>query len=200
MKSILFFLPLVCASFAAFGETDEPALYFRTEAGPAFLQTLRADYGAGHFDVQSDIGTRFDLALGYHFTSSLSVELNSGVIWNQLRDSAQHDFYQVPIMANLVWKYPNNRFAPFLGVGAGGVDLIIVPHVANNGSTESHFVFGGQALAGVGYRLTRACELGLSYRFLGATSARFLNGSGPSFIRVGPAFTHSIQAEFTLRF
>ncbi|HTL15833.1 MAG TPA: outer membrane beta-barrel protein [Patescibacteria group bacterium] len=198
MKSTLLLLPIVCAGLTSFGAADEPGLYFKTEAGPAFLQTLRADYGTGHFDLSSDVGTRVDLTVGYRFTSFLAGELNGGMVWNKLLDVAQHDFYQVPIMANVVWKPEYDRLAPFAGVGAGGVDLIIVPHGFGNGQTESHFVFGAQAFAGLGYRLTRACELGLSYRFMGAASERFQNGNG--FIRVGPAFTHTILAEFTFAF
>jgi opacity protein-like surface antigen len=197
VKWILLFL-VICSGLTLFGATDQPSIYFRTEAGPAFLHTLRADYGIGHFDEPSDVGTRVDLTLGYRFTSSLAAELNVGMVWNKLLDMAQHDFYQVPIMANLVWKPAYGRLAPFVGAGAGGVDLILVPHGFSSLQTESHFDFGAQAFAGVGYRLTRACELGLSYRFLGAASDNFQNGGGT--IRVGPAFSHAIQAEFTFAF
>jgi len=197
VKAILLFFVVLCSGFTVFGATDLPSFYFRTEAGPAFLKTLRADYGIGHFDEQSDVGTRVDLTLGYRFTSSFGAELNGGMVWNKLLDIAQHDFYQVPIMANLVWKPVYGRLAPFVGAGAGGVDLILVPH--NFGlQSENHFVFGAQALAGVGYRLTRACELGLSYRFLGAASENFRNGGGT--IRIGPAYSHAIQAGFTFSF
>ncbi|HZR19922.1 MAG TPA: outer membrane beta-barrel protein [Verrucomicrobiae bacterium] len=197
VKAILLFLVVLWSGFAVFGATDQPTLYVRTEAGPAFLNTLRADYGIGHFDEPTDVGTRVDLTLGYRLTSSLAAELNGGMVWNKLLDMAQHDFYQVPVMANLVWKPAYGRLAPFVGAGAGGVDLILVPHGFSL-PTETHFVFGAQAFAGVGYRLTRACELGLSYRFLGAASENFRNGGGT--IRVGPAFTQAIQAEFTFAF
>jgi opacity protein-like surface antigen len=198
VKSIFLFLPIVCAASAAFGAAAEPAFYVRTEAGPAFLQTLRADYGIGHFDEPSDTGTRVDLTIGYRFGLSLSAEFNGGMIWNKLQDMAEHDFYQVPIMADLVWKHAYGRIAPFLGVGAGAVDLILMPNGQLSGSSESHFVFGGQAFAGVGYHLTRACELGLSYRFMGASSENFRNGGGT--IRIGPALTHSIMAEVSFAF
>jgi opacity protein-like surface antigen len=197
VKWILLFL-VVCSGSNLCGATDQLPIYFRTEAGPAFLHTFRADYGVGHFDEPSDVGTRVDLTFGYRLTSSLAAELNGGMVWNKLLDMAQHDFYQVPIMANLVWKPVYGRLAPFVGAGAGGVDLILVPHGFSSLQTESHFVFGAQAFAGVGYRVTRACELGLSYRFLGAASDNFQNGGGT--IRVGPALSHAIQAEFTFAF
>jgi opacity protein-like surface antigen len=197
MKAVLLLLAVLGSEFAVFGAIEQPPLYFRTEAGPAFLNTLRADYGIGHFEEPTDVGTRVDLTFGCHFTSSFAAELNGGMVWNKLLDMAQHDFYQVPIMGNLVWKPAYGRLAPFVGAGAGGVDLILVPH-AFSLPTERHFVFGAQAFAGVGYRLTRACELGLSYRFLGAASENFRNGGGT--IRVGPAFSHAIQAEFTFAF
>jgi opacity protein-like surface antigen len=196
VKLILCFV-LVCSGLTLFAATDQPPIYFRAEAGPAFLRTLRADYGIGHFDELSDVGTRFDLTLGYHFTPSLAAELNGGMVWNKLLDMAQHDFCQVPIMLNLLWKPAYGRLAPFVGAGAGAVDLILVPHGFSGLHTESHFVFGAQALAGVGYRISRAWELGLSYRFLGAASDNFRNGGT---IRLGPAYSHAIQVEFTFAF
>ena len=196
VKAIPVFLIVLGFGFTVFGATDQPPLYVRTEAGPAFLNTLRADYGTGHFDEPTDVGTRVHLTLGYRFTSSFAAELNGGMVWNKLLDMAEHDFYQVPLMANLVCKPAIGRLAPFVGAGAGGVDLILVPHGFSL-PTESHFVFGAQAYAGVGYRLTRACELGLSYRFLGAGSERFQSGGA---IRVGPAFSQALQATFTFSF
>jgi opacity protein-like surface antigen len=197
VKAILLLVVVLCSGLTVFGATNQPSLYFRTEAGAAFLNTLRADYGTGHFDELSDVGTRVDLTLGYRFTSSFAAELNGGMVWNKLLDMAQHDFYQVPIMANLVWKPAYGRLAPFVGAGAGAVDLILVPHYFSL-QTESHFAFGAQAFAGVGYRLTRTCELGLSYRFMGAASANFKNGGGT--IRIGPALSQAIQAGLTFSF
>ena len=65
-------------------ESTSPDIYVKAEAGASYLQDLQVNVGS-HEQLKFDIGTRFDLVVGYNFTRSWSAELDLGAIWNSTR-------------------------------------------------------------------------------------------------------------------
>jgi opacity protein-like surface antigen len=107
--------------------------YFSSSAGPSFMpkfQTSRFGY-EGNFSMQT--GGRFDAEPGFNFLSTdvltLGGEFETGVIYNRICSvnqadspaSFSGDYYQVPLLVNLVLKFhPGSFVVPYIGVGGGG--------------------------------------------------------------------------------
>ena len=143
--------------------------YFTIDAGPAFLQ----DSETGNLDLQTafaelpdrspgdeiefDPGIRFGLHGGYRLLDFLSVELESGVIWNSVDrlgglGAGSHfsesspdamitgtwyedaDLFQIPILVNLQYDFSfAHRWSAYV---AGGVGAILGVFRLGEGNTR----------------------------------------------------------------
>src|SRR6185503_1482063 len=115
---------------SAFAQWSYPeGVYGWYEAGAAFVDQakLRDFFGEATTDnaVKFDPGFHFGMAVGHELVRYVSVEVESGFNYNSLRSiegggHSDGNFYRVPILGNLVLKYPNrSRFIPVIGAGAG---------------------------------------------------------------------------------
>jgi opacity protein-like surface antigen len=181
----------LCASFGAVAQS-ESRMYLQLDVGPAFQENLRVRVADSEFDLETREGVRLDFTFGYKIRRYLAAELESGLIYTRLVDFGQHRFYQVPVMANLVWNYPGHKFTPFVGAGLGGVGIIADPRTG--GQIDTDFVFGCQPLAGFRYRSSKNLERGLGYRLLVATPMNFPARDFSPGVHVGSSLTHSLTA------
>ena len=183
---------------------DAPGFYLNLDAGPSFMQDFHSTrFGfPGSFSARP--GARFSVEPGYNFIAdrqlTLGAEFETGFIYNYLNSVRQTgspttrgDYYQTPILANLVLKLnPDGFVVPYIGVGGGGDYSSVRIH------TPGFFGFdnwndevdpAAQGMIGVRFRLNPMSELGVGYKFLAAFPD---HGS-----YVG---THSVSASFTMRF
>ena len=178
-------LPLAAAM------AEESGFYFKTEAGPAFMENPHVDMAAQGFDLKTKTGVRLDLVGGYTVNKYLSVELNAAMVRTELIDNGATTYYQVPLMANVVGKYPVAKLEPYIGCGIGGVEVLADNHGYIDDGAQA---FGAQAMTGLQYRIGGHASLGLGYKFLYVTQVHFF---GADF---GPGLTHSVLATVTCHF
>jgi opacity protein-like surface antigen len=157
----------------------------------------------GNFHM--DEGIRFGLEPGYNFLTlgdfTFGGEFETGVAYNRIASvwaaglptSSRGDFYQVPLLGNLVVSFhPCTFVEPYVGVGGGGDCTWARIHSwdffgthMNNDEVDPAM----QAMGGVRFRLNSLCDVGVGYKFL----ADF-----PSSGKYVP--THDILASFTVKF
>jgi opacity protein-like surface antigen len=179
--------------------------YFDGDLGPSFMPDFQSSrFGfPGSFSARP--GVRLGVEPGFNFLAgdrlTLGGEFETGVIYNYLYSikeagsptSLRGDFYQVPILGNLVLKlHPDSFVVPYVGVGGGGDYSRARIHMPGFFDSETHneeIDPAVQAMAGVRFRLNAICELGFGYKFLAAfpSEGRYFG-------------THSASVTFTLRF
>jgi opacity protein-like surface antigen len=207
-----------CLLAAASSQADSTSrFYLSADAGAAFTQDASvqlSDFGNSG-DVKFDTGLRAGLNFGYHVTRSFAVELESGVIWNDVQSiqgnspdaGASATLYQIPVLANVIYKPWHGAFQPYIGVGCGGAASVFdisnvsqssrfAPYYPSLNSTDWAFAY--QAELGVNYALCRCVDLGLAYKFFGTTSHDW--SSNGLELKTDGIITHSITASVTWKF
>ncbi len=177
-------------------KAEDSLYYCKVEAGPAFLEDIRVHMvngGINNRDLKTKTGVRVDLIAGYDFNKYLAGELNVAMVRNELVDLGHTIFYQVPVMANVLGKYPIGKWQPYAGFGLGGV--VIVPDNHGQGQDDPGLVFGTQAVAGIQYQITSNCSLDLGYKFLYSATMH-----ADSRTELGPGNTHSLLAGLSYHF
>jgi len=186
--------------------------YFDLNAGPAIPQStgIRVSPFGNNGDVKYNVGFRGDLDFGYNFTPDFAGELESGVIWNGIHSirgntltgsNSRADLFQVPLLANFIYKPMHKAFQPYFGIGVGGeAALFDSANVPLFGSkfTDTDFTFACQAEVGFKYYINSSMELGLAYKFLGTTDHSW-SDNGITFKTDG-TMTHSVMATFGWKF
>ena len=173
----------------------EDSFYVKAETGPAFTEDVHVHMHQPQnaFDLKTKTGVRVDLAGGYNFNKYLAGELNVAMVRTKLIDLGHTDYYQVPLMANVLGKYPIGKWQPYAGVGFGSV--VVIPDNHGQGADDVNGVIGAQAMAGVQYRIASNCSVEVGYKFLYADTIRPANR-----IELGPSYTHSFLAGLTYHF
>jgi hypothetical protein len=215
----LFSLGLAVSSAQNSGATAYVAPRVAADSGTDLGYYLKGDLGLsiipdfqssrfgfpGNFHLNE--GVRFGLEPGYNFLTAgkftfggefeTGVTYNriSGVYWNGFPTSSRGDFYQVPLLGNLVVTYHASTFVePYLGVGGGGDCTWAHIHSrdfygdrVNLNSDEVDPAV--QAMGGVRFRLNSMCDVGVGYKFLAdfPSSGKYLP-------------THDLLASFTVKF
>ena len=185
--------------------------YVNVDAGGNILQNMSVKNAASGFSF--DPGTRADVSIGYQIADPLAIELETGILWNSLSSDSGPGFpfddrtslYQVPLLANLIYRVPiSGGLSAYFGGGAGGVasTLQLREHPAPGvyfHDTDTDFTFAYQGLAGLKYAFNPAMEVGVGYKFLGTLDHSWFEDSGLA-IRTGAAYSDAILASFTFRF
>lgn len=171
---------------------NESRTYLRSDIGYAKQDKMQLDDSGLKYRLRTKDGARCDVAFGYRLNSWVALEAESGVAWTRLEDYGQHDYYQVPVLANLAFSYPGKRFRPFFSLGAGGVGLIAAPR--RHGPTDKDFVACGQFATGVHYRFTKHLEAGLGYKLLIVAPASL------GYVEMSANRTHSFFASLRYNF
>ncbi len=167
MRSLLLVLLSFLSLFTARAADDfqnDSRTYLRFDAGYAIQDAFRVSFGANDGMIRTKNGERGDFVYGYRLNRWLALEAEAGLVHTRLIDLGRHDYYQVPLLANLAWSYPGEKLRPFLSLGAGGVGLIAVPR--ENSQTDKTITACGQFATGIHYRLTKRFEAGLGYKLL----------------------------------
>jgi opacity protein-like surface antigen len=157
---------LVCLAAAAgrvYADGEGP--FLNTDVGASFVTGLPSG-------LQVDPGIRFSVMPGYRIYNDdifgVSLELDSGLVWNQIHGSARGDLYQVPFLVGMEYAFHTGCIVePYIGVAGGGVysDFDYYSGFAQSQGTVSA---GVQAMAGIRFKLSDHAEIGVGYKFLGA--------------------------------
>jgi len=186
------------------GSGNDVGFYFDGDLGPSFMPNFQSSrFGfPGSFSARP--GMRLGLEPGFNFLSTdtltLGGEFETGVIYNHL-DSVQApgssplrgDYYQVPILGNLVLKlHPSSFVVPYIGIGGGGdfsEARIHSPGFFGFEDRSDQIDPAVQAKAGVRFRINAMSDVGFGYSFLADFPGRG-----------GYIGTHTASASFTIRF
>jgi opacity protein-like surface antigen len=226
MKSFLFFtLALVSAALlfpqpcgAQYPESS-PGFYFRAGGGPAFTEdsevTEFTGFPTGN-KIEYNTGFALDLAAGYAFNPWVSTELETGWIGNEV-DSIEGFtvddtfFYNVPVMANVTFRFPIPRtiVTPYIGAGAGASLTTFDTEETSNGTIslfdyEDDEVFAYQFFAGVRFDLNENMSLGAEYKYFATDDSTFsyrsLFGGPPVKLGIDGARSHVVTVSFAMKF
>jgi opacity protein-like surface antigen len=195
---------------SAFGQSS--AVYFRGGIGPALTEQtdMTEFFGPTSQRVKFDAGVRLNLAGGFQVADWAAVELETGFLGNSIRSisgSGNPDaaLVNVPFLVNGVFRFQTDSgFAPYVGVGAGfSTTVLSLDDTTINGirldGSESDLVFAGQVFAGFRYEFNDRMSVGAAYKFFFTGEPEWeVQGGGT--IGFDPIQTHSLTAEFTIRF
>ncbi len=161
-------------------------LFLNTDVGASFVTGLPSG-------IDVDPGIRFSIVPGYRLYNddlfAISLQLDTGLIWNGFGGDAGGDLYQVPVLAGFEYAFHTGSIVePYVGVGGGGVYSDYTVSSAFGGG-DSSFDGAVQAMAGVRFKLSDSAEVGVGYKYL---------NTWPS--NVDYLATHSASVTFVLRF
>jgi opacity protein-like surface antigen len=178
---------LACLAATAgrvYAEGEGP--FLNADVGVSFVTGLPAG-------VDSDPGVRFSIVPGYRIYNddifSVSLQFDTGLIWNSINNASSGDLYQVPFLAGFEYAFHTGTIVePYIGIAGGGVysDFNFSSSFEGDESSVSGAV---QAMAGVRFRITDSAEVGVGYKFL---------ATWPS--NVDYLGTHSASVIFVVRF
>ena len=195
---------LLLGGFNAVAEENAgSSLYVHADAGVALMQNFKIN----GINAEMDPGARFDASVGYNLNNCWAVEFETGGLWNRFDKiggssiSGGHlDLFRTPLLASVIYKINlNDRWTPYIGVGAGG-DLATLDAEPDNGSSESDtgIAFAVQAQAGISYALSDHASVDLGYKFFGSGHHSW-NIEGEHF-GSSDLFTHAVLASFSWKF
>ncbi len=172
--------------------------YLGLDAGLALQQDITIQ-DTGGAKLAFDPGVRLDLSGGLHLSKSWKAEVELGFIYNSVSSvggesagSDSPDYFQVPIMANVIYTLPlRGPISAYAGVGVGGVYGLLWTDLFGS---EDSFSFGYQGILGVKYALNDNLDLGLSYKLLGTVE----HDLGAA--TVDGTLSHSVLAVVTFKF
>jgi len=203
---------LLASAGGALAADVTPNLYINADAGGIFQQN--ADFSErGRTETASfNPGLRADIAIGYKFSQSFALELEPGFMWNsvdsfngyQLRPGESIDLYSIPILANVIYKFPvQGAWTPCVGVGVGANVGIFDGTLPGMNSNDTDITFAYQAQAGIKYALSDTASVGVAYKFLGTADQDYSLPIGPyrrDNVTFGGIYVHGIFATFTMTF
>ncbi len=182
--------------------------YISGQVGGELMQGLSIK-NAGGAKNDVDPGFRASVSIGADLSDYVAAEFETGVLGNQLDTSSSQPLsaiadraylYQVPLLANLIFKAPlGNGLTPYIGGGAGGMASTLYLRSGHDWASDTDLNFAYQAMTGIKFALNRNMEIGLGYKFL-ATPDHTWFPNDSRFVRSGQMFTHSILASFTWTF
>jgi opacity protein-like surface antigen len=156
--------------------------YVNGDVGPSFMPDFQSSRFGFPGNFRMDTGVRSDGEVGYNFLATrkltLGGEFETGAIYNRISHvwdagsarSLRGDYYQVPLLNNLVLTFhPNSFCVPYVGVG-GGADCsfarINSPGFLGCRDHSDKVDPAAQGLAGVRFRINSKTDAGLGYKFL----------------------------------
>jgi opacity protein-like surface antigen len=193
---------------------DRDITYGWYELGVGFVESASlVNFGTepiANNQVEFNPGFRFGIGFGGELTDWLAAELQSGFHYNSIdtisgATSSSGNLYQVPIMANVIFKLPNkSRFVPRAGAGVGTYWEVLDASNLTLGSTtlsgtENTWTFGYQAFAGVAYFFREDMSLGLNYHYGVADGPSWSTGSGGN-VKFDRVANHSVAIALSYDF
>jgi opacity protein-like surface antigen len=207
-----------CAQFNMYSGDTGP--YFRAGIGPAFTQdgemTEFTGFAAGN-EIRYRTGLALEGAIGYAFNEWVSVELEAGLIGNEI-DSvtgfAHNDtqLYNAPLLVSMTFqqRIPNTIVTPYVRAGFGGSATVFDTDGFSNGTVtlvgeDSDVVLAYQFAAGLRFDFNEQMSLSAGYKYFATDDSRFryeaLFGGGPD-VQMGieGVQTHVVAVTFSMRF
>ena len=177
---------------ACLASTALPALadgegpFLNTDLGASFITGLPSG-------LTVDPGIRFSVVPGYRIYNDdifgVSLQAETGLVWNQVSGNAHGDLYQVPFLAGFEYAFHTGCLVePYIGVEGGGVYADFDYYNFSHGK-ESSVSGAVEGMAGVRFKLSDSAELGVGYKFMAAFP------SGYDYLG-----THAVSLTFVLRF
>ena len=163
------------------------------------------------------VGELVDLKGGYNLEPWLAIELEAGFTHNSISSFGPDpvtnaDFYQFPIMANIVLSRALYRnWSVYAGSGFGGVvsqwDCGLQLHGAfpvpfyypSRANSDTDFVPAYQVLGGIKYAISGRWDFMVGYKFLGTTEGYSWTINGAN-VKTDPAILQSVFASLTYKF
>jgi opacity protein-like surface antigen len=218
LGAIAVFSLLGCITLKAAAWTDK--LYLNADIGPTYFPDTPtrlatppyASFSTSKGVMKNQTGIRSDLALGYNLGERWSVEAEGGVIWSPSPEASDSDFYQIPIMVNVLYHIPLSKsFRAYLGGGVGETEGFWDGEVRTASfHTPIHlsaddWSFSYGAEAGVKYAPSQHLEVGLGYKFIGVAGYDWTltDVSDPSLkdrLTTGTVYAHTISFSLTWKF
>jgi opacity protein-like surface antigen len=213
MKSSLLLAAALAFPCLASAQTEGTGTYVRFGAGVSMVEDIDGyvgdPFGQLNFDLALDPGVRVDIAPGLNFNQYFGFELNTGIIWNSLdafefedgfSASVDGDLLQVPLLANLILRYPTPaNITPFIGAGGGGVYERLSFDAPGPDESSDDFFAAYQLFGGVMFQLEENINIGVVYKYLSVFSEdESSNGFETS--GIGDITTHSLSAFVHLTF
>ena len=160
--------------------------FLNTDVGASFITGLPSG-------INADPGIRFSLVPGYRIynddTFGVSLQFETGMVWNSINNSSGGDLYQVPFLLGVEYAFHTGTIIePYIGVAGGGLysEMAFNSRFEEDQSSTSWAV---QGMAGIRFRLSDHAELGVGYKFMAAFP------SGVDYLG-----THSASVMFIWRF
>jgi len=187
---------------------------FRMGIGPSFFENGElTQFGV---PVSSPVtyqpGVAFDAAFGWAFNRYVALDFESGYIGARIDNvpgytSDDSYLYNIPFLANVTLSCPIPRtiVVPYIGVGAGGADVIFdTDNFADATDTvvgrENDVVFAWQAFAGLRFRLARNLSLGVGYQYFATADPTFTYPPDNFSVKFDGVKTHSVMAALEWKF
>jgi opacity protein-like surface antigen len=191
----------------------EEGFVLRSAVGASFQQALSGRSGDGrtynNFVFQP--GIRFDLEPGYNVTDWFRVGLESSFIYNQVHSLNFNNealysgssnlgngaFYQVPVIANVTFTYPNEGpIRGYLGGGIGSAWDILQGSVNPlEAYTSYQWNFVWEVTAGFTYNVMPGLDLDIAYKLLSTPNPNFQGGGNYQ-----ASFNHTAEIGLAYRF
>jgi opacity protein-like surface antigen len=197
--------------------TNTSPWYMSADAGPALTQHIDIKQSPFGFDgnIRVNTGARAGLSLGYQCTPCLAAELSADMVENDVRaihgnslnTGESSRFWQVPVLASLVYKPLHGAFQPYIGAGAGvEASIFDVSNISPSSKVAllspsfdgNDWVFAYEAKAGFNYNFTSHLSAGIGYKFLGSMEHDWQSNGNA--IKTEGIFTHSVVASLVWQF
>lgn len=212
------FAYLILANVLFAGDTG--SWYVGVDAGINIQQNVFTTFDDSPFSGETRFapGEQVNLKVGYNLNTWSAIELGAGFAHNGISsigsDSVSDvDFYQVPILADIVLNRTIfHNWSVYVGGGVGGVvslwdcglsvrynppnPFIFYP---GHASTKADFLFGYQALAGVKYNVSKRWDFTVGYKFLATPEGHDWTINGMD-VKTDPTMSHSIFAALVYKF
>jgi opacity protein-like surface antigen len=146
----------------------------RTDVGAAWVE----DFKVGDTSLSFDTGVRVDVIPTYQWNEYLSLDFNTGFIWNNTDKvsgpggtfSVDGDQWQFPFLVDVNFRFPTKfGLIPFIGGGGGGVYAIANVDKVNGDTVNDSDddIFGAvQGVAGIEYKIDEKFSVGIVYKYL----------------------------------
>lgn len=185
-------------------ESSESSFYLKFDFGAAFQDSSDGELLGFAGDLETDTGIRFAVAGGMPLNDTVSLEVESGFVFNTFDTfggasfpaGTEYNLVQIPLLLNVIFTLPTDGpLKPYAGAGVGGVLMGI-----SGDETDSDITYGWQLQAGLNYQFSDNLQAGLGYKLLGTGESELGSAPGGSFITLDSVMTHAVFASIRLDF
>jgi len=198
MKRLATAALLAALSSTVLAAERAPGFYYTVEGGANFAQDI--DITAAGFPTSAgfDAGYRFGAAVGYHLDPRLSVQFESGYLYNKA-EQGQGSVSHLPFLVGGRWHQPLLAgLEASAGLGLGGMLNELELGSGSVSDSDGAVNVAWQASLGLSYSLAENMSVGLFYQYMGTPGTDYrLQGQD---VETGASHNHSFGFSFHLDF